>query len=947
MALSPVFLQTSTPLSCKSGDTTLSEFELFVLGQDRIVGFNPSQRDYNVMLPLGTNEARVRTVSTDPQALVVVDVLIDGERFRYQWGNKGGSDLVVPLPPGSSTLQVWVRAPKGASGVYDLNVNIGIGIDFCVDQPVDCSASGECLTDGVCDPMCDPFDLENGLCDRCPGKDNPVADGTPCSDAGSCFDGVCEPGQVFACTEQGIHDAIAAGGGPHTFDCNGPTVVTTSGGIVIDTDVILDGEGNLTVESVYPYPQALFTVVPGVTSELVGLRVAQYPDPSVERHAIRNQGSLTLTDCIVEPGDFAIGRGAAIYSDGSLTLNGTALRGGRGGMGPCTGIRGTGSVTLVDSTVSDVGAPDGNAVCSSGSLLMIRSAVVDSDTVAAAITASGDATLVNSTVSGNTYTAGTNAIEFGGTLTLINSTVVFSGRGFWTIAGTGNLFSTNSIITGPRGGGGALSATCSGLNTFSGGGNIESPGDTCGLTDPSDLVNVTTAELNLGPLADNGGPTMTHALLPGSVAIDRIPPEMCVDADGEPLTTDQRGVARPQGGMCDAGAYESEQQEFACTEQGVRGAIALSGGPHTFDCDGPTVVTTLAEIVIDNDVSLDGEGNLTIDGNQNHRVLSVLPGVTAELVGTTVSGGLLDFEGAQGLGILNEGSLTIRDSVVENNGSRNLPYIQGGGIYSSGTLSVLNSIVRGNLIQGGNSSRVDENVAGIYSTGTATLIGSEVFGNGAVLSATCGIHSTGTLTLIDTEVLAGACENAVMRSVGGPLNIINSTVNSGRGWGAIWSTGIATVISSTIGNSGSAATISHAGNFTLIGSTVWGGSHPTTLAGGSFFVSNSIVSSSRVALYCAKVTSGGGNIESPGDTCYFSDPTDLVNVTAEELNLGPLADNGGPTRTHALLPGSVAIDRIPPAMCVDADGQPLMTDQRGEPRPGGTMCDVGAFEVQP
>ena len=44
---------------------------------------------------------------------------------------------------------------------------------------------------------------------------------------------------------------------------------------------------------------------------------------------------------------------------------------------------------------------------------------------------------------------------------------------------------------------------------------------------------------------------------------------------------------------------------------------------------------------------------------------------------------------------------------------------------------------------------------------------------------------------------------------------------------------------------------------------------------------------------------------------------------------------------HPPLPGSVAIDVIPADMCE------VNTDQRGEPRPGGTMCDVGAFEVQP
>ena len=68
--------------------------------------------------------------------------------------------------------------------------------------------------------------------------------------------------------------------------------------------------------------------------------------------------------------------------------------------------------------------------------------------------------------------------------------------------------------------------------------------------------------------------------------------------------------------------------------------------------------------------------------------------------------------------------------------------------------------------------------------------------------------------------------------------------------------------------------------------------------------------------------------------------------------VGPLQDNGGPTMTHALqtVPVvSVAIDKIPEADCVHADGSPLTTDQRGQPRPetGGTMCDVGAFEVQP
>jgi hypothetical protein len=60
----------------------------------------------------------------------------------------------------------------------------------------------------------------------------------------------------------------------------------------------------------------------------------------------------------------------------------------------------------------------------------------------------------------------------------------------------------------------------------------------------------------LGPLADNGGPTQTHALLPSSPAID------AGDNNGCP-PTDQRGVARPSGLACDIGAYEVEGEPAA------------------------------------------------------------------------------------------------------------------------------------------------------------------------------------------------------------------------------------------------------------------------------------------------------------------------------------------------------------------------------------------------
>ncbi len=85
--------------------------------------------------------------------------------------------------------------------------------------------------------------------------------------------------------------------------------------------------------------------------------------------------------------------------------------------------------------------------------------------------------------------------------------------------------------------------------------------------------------------------------------------------------------------------------------------------------------------------------------------------------------------------------------------------------------------------------------------------------------------------------------------------------------------------------------------------------------------------------------------------------TDLVGTSASPIppQLDPLADNGGPTRTHALQDDSPALDGADPSGCTaDSDFTvPLTADQRGEPRPvdgdenGSAICDIGAFELQP
>jgi len=300
----------------------------------------------------------------------------------------------------------------------------------------------------------------------------------------------------------------------------------------------------------------------------------------------------------------------------------------------------------------------------------------------------------------------------------------------------------------------------------------------------------------------------------------------------------------------------------ACTEAGIRAAIAEGGGPFTFDCDGLTTVVPGALIDIENDVILDGEGNLTVETG----FFLVDDEIMVELRGFVFTNGSC-------LANIDPGTLIIRNCTIT---ASDCSAVGVGPVFNSGAMTLTDSTVSEN--EGTGKSQVG---GGIHNLGWMSITNSTVSGNTEVIAGG-GIYNDGTML------------------------ITNSTVSGNMA-------------------SGSGGGIAN---------------------GGEMLITNTLVDND-----CRGVAvSGGHNIESPGNTCGFDQAKgDQFDVTAEQLNLGPLQDNGGPTMTHALLPGSVAIDQIPEADCVDADGAALTTDQRGEPRPetGGTMCDVGAFEVQP
>jgi uncharacterized repeat protein (TIGR01451 family) len=172
----------------------------------------------------------------------------------------------------------------------------------------------------------------------------------------------------------------------------------------------------------------------------------------------------------------------------------------------------------------------------------------------------GTVTITNSTISGNTGYFG-GGVRNGGSMTLKNSTVSgnLAGQagGVNIIGGSASLTLTQTLISGntaaptgdPELASNSGTVIADDFNLFGHSGDAGVSGFTPGPTDivPTDSL---TAILDT-TLSDNGGPTPTHLLEPGSPAVDAVPAAACA------TSTDQRGVSRPQGSACDIGAFEA------------------------------------------------------------------------------------------------------------------------------------------------------------------------------------------------------------------------------------------------------------------------------------------------------------------------------------------------------------------------------------------------------
>ena len=242
--------------------------------------------------------------------------------------------------------------------------------------------------------------------------------------------------------------------------------------------------------------------------------------------------------------------------------------------------------------------------------------------------------------------------------------------------------------------------------------------------------------------------------------------------------------------------------------------------------------------------------------------------------GTAGIGGALDSDlGAQ---------LTIQNSRFISNSSNS----EGGAIHNQGQLVVDGSIFTGNSapFSGGGGLAQD-------SASAAWIMNSTFAANGALSGG--GLFLSGTVTLSNTTFSAN---------------------NAYGGGGVLAQSGVLTVT-----------------NGTFSGNQAPGGHAIISFSGATVRLKNTILAGSPSDNCSGMIVSLGHNLDD-GNTCGLGAAGDL---TATDPLLGPLADNGGPTATHALLPASPAINHG------DDDGCPP-TDQRGYLRLGG--CDIGAFE---
>jgi hypothetical protein len=280
-----------------------------------------------------------------------------------------------------------------------------------------------------------------------------------------------------------------------------------------------------------------------------------------------------IVDTVIEDNvaDSRFGGGGITNFGGDLDVALSVVRGNESEQGG--GIYNAGALSLSASTVQENSAVEGGGVYNADPHLpddptrTINSLFVSYSTLSENNADIGGGLysaglwqrLENSTVSGNSAESGAGLAIVGtqegaSSITLANVTITENEGP--SITATGSSVEVRAFGT-------ILEGVCNdgaeAASWLSRGGNLESPGDTCGFDDETDQAGVSAQALALGPLSDNDGPTLTHMPGTGSAAIDAMDIATCRASLGE-VPLDQRIRDRRSDGRCDAGSIEAESQ---------------------------------------------------------------------------------------------------------------------------------------------------------------------------------------------------------------------------------------------------------------------------------------------------------------------------------------------------------------------------------------------------
>lgn len=324
---------------------------------------------------------------------------------------------------------------------------------------------------------------------------------------------------------------------------------------------------------------------------------------------------------------------------------------------------------------------------------------------------------------------------------------------------------------------------------------------------------------------------------------------------------------------------------------------------------GKTIVLGGSELLINDNVAITGLGAdlLTIDGAGRSRVLAV-QGEEVWISGMTITGGRND--GGNGGGIFSSADLLTLDHVdVVHNSAKH-----GSGIYASDDLHMIGGRIAENDTGNGGAF---ENISGSWATfREVSITGNEGFG---VLVADIG----GLVKFYDGEI---SYNDAGVYNRGETI-IVNSTIYGNLGDGARLASRRITLLQSTVAGNG------------RYGLVIQKETIAATLSG-TILADNGIEDFWEDFSVGFQFSLRGVNLVADGSLT-------APNVLNVDPLLGPLADNGGPTRTAALLPGSPAIDSAGTISPRDDAGNLIVFDQRGVgfPRVVGSSVDLGAFEA--